>query len=268
MKKILLPTDFSKNAQKAIDYALALFENEECIFYLMHAYHDVPSASANKMTAKEGLIQLVENLQAKTNPKHRFEWILETDSVISLINRTIIEKEVDYVIVGTKGSSAIKEIFMGSVTLSIVKHLINCPLIAVPAEYNHKGIQEMVFITDFKHVFKTSGLAPLIEISILSNATLNIAYIKTMKILSDEQKLNKELLRKALKGTKHLFFKLEPQESVTTTVFELKKENKKIGMVALLNTKHGFLERLFRESVIKNLVIRTQVPLLVLPIVE
>ncbi len=84
-------TDFSKNAQKAIDYAIALFENEECIFYLIHAYHDAPSSSENKKTAGENLKQLAKSLRSKNNPKHGFEWVLESDSVINLTNRTIID---------------------------------------------------------------------------------------------------------------------------------------------------------------------------------
>ena len=38
MKKILLPTDFSKNSWNAICYALELFKTTECLFYLVHTY--------------------------------------------------------------------------------------------------------------------------------------------------------------------------------------------------------------------------------------
>ena len=38
MKKILLPTDFSENSWNAIDFALQLFKNETCTFYLLNTY--------------------------------------------------------------------------------------------------------------------------------------------------------------------------------------------------------------------------------------
>ena len=41
MKNILLPTDFSKNSWNAISYALQLFKNETCKFYLLNAYTPV-----------------------------------------------------------------------------------------------------------------------------------------------------------------------------------------------------------------------------------
>ena len=38
MKNILIPTDFSENAWNAIEYALALFEKEECNINLLNTY--------------------------------------------------------------------------------------------------------------------------------------------------------------------------------------------------------------------------------------
>jgi len=37
-KKILLPTDFSKNAWTAISYAIELYKNDECDFYLLNTF--------------------------------------------------------------------------------------------------------------------------------------------------------------------------------------------------------------------------------------
>ena len=36
MKSILLPTDFSKNSVNAINYAMALFKDVSCDFYLLN----------------------------------------------------------------------------------------------------------------------------------------------------------------------------------------------------------------------------------------
>ena len=38
MKKILVPTDFSDNATNAIRYAVYLYKDVECTFYLLHTY--------------------------------------------------------------------------------------------------------------------------------------------------------------------------------------------------------------------------------------
>ena len=269
MKKILLPTDFSENALRAINYAIHLFKKESCNFYLLHAYHDAPSASTTKSEIEDDLKKLAKNLETNNgNGRHTFEWIVIADTLISALTVTIIDKAIDYVFMGTKGSSALREVFMGSATVGVIKHLDICPIIAVPSEYDYDVPHDIVFANDFKHTFRTPELTPLIGMALLCNATLNVVHIKTEETLNDTQKLNKERLRTALKGTKHQFFEVKLQDSVTDTLYQLEKENKRIGILALLKTKHGFIERLLREAVIKNLSFKTEVPLLVLPEIE
>ena len=38
-KRILLPTDYSKNALNAIRYALDLYKDVRCDFYFLNAFH-------------------------------------------------------------------------------------------------------------------------------------------------------------------------------------------------------------------------------------
>ena len=38
-KRVLLPTDYSKNALNAIRYALELYKNVLCDFYILNAFH-------------------------------------------------------------------------------------------------------------------------------------------------------------------------------------------------------------------------------------
>jgi hypothetical protein len=88
------------------------------------------------------------------------------------------------------------------------------------------------------------------------------------KDFSKEQELNKELLRNALKGTKHHFYEVQGLVSVSNTLYQIEKVNKNIGMMAILRTKHGFFERITHEPVVKNIAFKTTVPLLVLPQID
>ena len=38
MKHILLPTDFSDNSWNAITYAIQLFKDEACVFFILNTY--------------------------------------------------------------------------------------------------------------------------------------------------------------------------------------------------------------------------------------
>jgi len=269
MFNILLPTDFSDNAQKAIDYAIYLFDKEECTFYLLHAYYDVPSASDTKFNSENELKHLVEGIASKNeNPKHHFERVFLTDSVVNALNITIIDKAVDYIFMGTKGASSLRNIFMGSNTVRVIKQLDTCPIVAVPADYDYDLPDEIAFANDFKHTFIAIELVPLINFTQLWNSTLLVVHIRSEKKLSNDQKLNKELLKNALKEVKIRFLEVQMEVSISSTLYRLEKENKKIGMVALLKIKRGFFEKLLREPVIRNISFNTKVPLLVLSKIE
>ncbi|MBQ4914599.1 universal stress protein [Maribacter sp. MMG018] len=266
MKKIIIPTDFSKNAQRAIDYALLLFKNEVCTFYILHAYHSVPSAEKTKTDFQEDLNQLVQKLQSQhTEGKHYFEGVMESDSLLSLTSRTLKEKGGDYIFMGTRGLSKLREIFVGSNTLDLIKYIDNCPIIMVPGDYEYTDLKKLVFATDFKHAYNSTELAPFTDIAKLWDATLNIVHIKTEELLSDTQKTNKELLRNTLKDTRYLFFEVKQRDSVANTLIEIEKTNKSMGMMALLKTEHGFFKKLTRQNIIKSVAFNTEKPLMVLP---
>ena len=266
MKKILISTDFSENAQKAINYAVHLFEKEECTFFILHAYVIVPSDSGNKVDAKQKLEQIVHKLRDTSGTaKHIFIPLLETNTPLSAINTARIDKNVDYLFMGTKGSSALREIFIGSTAVSVIKHVDHCPIVAVPLEYEYDIPKEIVFASDFKKAIKPQELAPLLAIAKLWNSTLDIVHVKVEKVLTDVQKLNKQELRNNLKGIKHQFVEVRIKDSLSKTIQGVAKENNNVAMVAMLKNKHGFFEALVREAVLRNVAFKTEVPLLVLP---
>lgn len=87
MKNILLPTDFSKNAFKAIKYAVELFENEDCSFHLLNtftagAYSMVSFADGHsslmleeitRKNSESELLEIERKLKTKVKyPRHTF----------------------------------------------------------------------------------------------------------------------------------------------------------------------------------------------------
>jgi nucleotide-binding universal stress UspA family protein len=216
MKKIILPTDFSDNAANAIDYAMHLFKEEKCTFYLLHAYHDAPSIPATKLTVEKDLKQLLQRLEKQNNnPKHGFETVIETESVVNLVNRTAIDNGVDYIFMGTKGYSTLHEVFLGSNTVDVIKYLeCACPIVAVPEDYDYDSPEEILFASDFKHRFIAPELVPLVAISKLWDSTVSVVQINTENELSEEQQENKELLKTNLKELMQL-----SSQSASTVIY-------------------------------------------------
>ncbi|MGB5818975.1 MAG: universal stress protein [Saonia sp.] len=269
MKKILLTTDFSDNARNAIHYALSLFEKEASTFYILHAYQMGPSGVGSRADSEQKLEMLMAQLEAiKKNPEHTFETTFIMDGLLSAVGRTIIDKDIDYVFMGTKGSSQIKEIFMGSSTVSIIKNVNSCPIIAVPMTYKIRPLKEIVLVTDFKHFYEKAELMPLLEIVKLSKSMLLVAHINEENELTANQKNGRKLLKNKLEGISHWFHDVEMFSSVSYVAYTLVKENTNIGMIAMLKRRHGFFAKLVREPVIKKIAFKTEVPFLVLPELE
>lgn len=280
MKRILLPTDFSRNSVNAIDYSQFLFEKEMCIFYFLNASQVGPSGLSEKYNkeretrlykitvqeSRQKLNDLVQVIRASnTNLKHSFESLPITDLLLNAIGRNVIDKNIDYIFMGTKGASGINEIFMGSNTVNVIKNINFCPLVTVPEAYDYDIPDEILFATDFEHFYETVELTPLIDIVKLWNSALVVVHINKEKELSEFQIKSKEMLKRKLKGITYRFQDVEMSSSISSIINHLAKQNSNIGMVSLLNRKHGFFRKLIREPVVKKVAFKSLVPFLVLP---
>jgi nucleotide-binding universal stress UspA family protein len=147
MKHIILPTDFSRNAMNASKYALKLFKNERCTFHLVHCYAPLESHhsiyataldwdapdNVNRMNSEQGLEQFSSKLKENgRQPWHFFKTVSSPALLSGEIKQLIRETRAEMIIMGTKGATGLKEIFMGSTTVHIIKSIKNCPVLAIP----------------------------------------------------------------------------------------------------------------------------------------
>src|SRR5690606_35515438 len=118
MKNILIPTDFSDNSHNAIRYALEYFENIAVNFFILHVsqknnpYKTGMSESfpeSSEATVSEGnqssfLAEEIEFCQSHTkNPFHKFHSFQGERLLVESIRKQITEKEIDMIVMGTKG---------------------------------------------------------------------------------------------------------------------------------------------------------------------
>jgi nucleotide-binding universal stress UspA family protein len=279
MKRILLPTDFSANALNAIKYALYILENEECVFYLLNAYQVSPSALTSRInqerqtrlfeiTEEESLTKMEKlmALLAHSNPnsKHTFKTFCKPGDIIQIIYHFVNEFTIDFIFMGTKGSTAAKEIFMGSTTVAVIKNIDYCAVIAVPKKYCYDLPDEILFATDFKRFFEDSEIKPLKQIASLWRTKIRILYVNEAK-LNEIQLNNRQILYDLLKEVTLLEEDtVKHKGSIAKTIMKYSRK-KKIEMVAMVNNKHSFAEKLFREAVIKKVMFKTNIPFLVMP---
>ena len=280
MKRILIPTDFSENAWNAIQYALHLFTNEYCTFYLLNTYTPaIPSSrfmapmvdgvrieDAVRSNSEMGLQKTVEKIKAHfNNSKHRFETISSFNLLVDEVNDVVDTFGVDLIVTGTKGASGMEEVFMGSNTVRIIKNTKKCPVLAIPQYFNFTTPSEMAFATDFNRFYTESELAPLVELAKTFNAAVRIVHVQyKIKALTELQQFNLNMLRKYLSEVEHYVHTVSELNSVSQTL-EIFSKELDIHLLAMLNYRHSYMERMTREPIVKRTAFHTQIPLLVIP---
>lgn len=277
MKRILLPTDFSKNAWNAIDYALQLFAQETCHFLLLHTYTpmilswDALSSSPTQMeiledikeTYDRDLEELLENITSKfQNPKHTYSTLSSFNTLPLEINEINQREPLDLVIMGTQGATGLKRVLFGSNTIHVLKNA-TCPVMAIPSSYSFEKPSEVLFPSDFLVPFQQKQLQPVLEIASQYNARLNILHIKTKGELSEQQLNNKHQLTELFKNEIVLFHEMEAS-SVPEAISEFQFRSK-MDLLVLIKNKHSFFTNLFYKPTIERIGFHLNVPFLMIP---
>ena len=279
MDAILIPTDFSDAAENATRYALGFFSGRPCSFKFLNTYtpsfvHSRVMAVADhanleedimQRRSEEGLEALISDLRER-HPKEPF--IYESLSSFNLLTQEIREQTsehpCDLVVSGTVGSSGLKEIFLGSNTVRILRSVRRCPVLVIPAEARFRQPRKIGFVTDFAWPFSTLQLEQLYKFTRRFSSELEIMHIGYPNALSGSQDLHKRQLLLELNRFEPKLTWMPPQAGKAEIIQEYIR-NSSIDLLVMVRNEHNPIEELLREPVVKRIAFHTSIPFLVLP---
>ncbi|MEP2058839.1 MAG: universal stress protein [Maribacter litoralis] len=276
MTRILLPTDFSENALTAIRYALTLYKDLKCTFFLLNSYMPPVYHTEYLMgsPAQIGLGDIVqqnsqdnlENLKAKlqkefNNPLHTFITHSALNVLSSEVSRTVEAEDIDIVVMGTKGATGAKEILLGTNTVHVIKNS-KCPVLVIPSKFEYEAPEQILFPNDYEVSLDKNSLSQLLKIVNSHVSQVNVMHVYTGDDLTTVQQKNKEKLAQVL--SKNAFFHEVSSNEIIAAINEFQVKQK-INLLVMVQNKHTFLERLFIEPVIKKIGFHVTVPFLVIP---
>jgi nucleotide-binding universal stress UspA family protein len=163
MKRILVPTDFSKPAMIAAEVAADIARKAVSELTFLHVVEEAIGNSMNVegQVATDGywedkiftmkLIERGKKQLAKLAEDPKFEGIkvkqeLRVGSPYHGMNTIISEKKVDLVVMGTAGRSDLEHMIIGSNTEKVVR-LSHCPVLTVHAKPASKEFKDIVYAT-------------------------------------------------------------------------------------------------------------------------
>ncbi|WP_339840083.1 universal stress protein [uncultured Maribacter sp.] len=277
MKNILIPTDFSDNAWNALLYGISFFKKTHCTFHIVHINSVNTNASGETamflspevleetllVESKEKLNELMGKIEhLPLNVKHEFNTLALYGFLTDHIKSQVKEKQIDLIIMGTKGSTGLKSVSIGSNTGDVITK-VHCTVLAVPEKATYHSIKEIGFPSDFQLKYNLKILETLKDILLLKKSALRLLYIslKNEKMSAIQEK-NKALLfehYKDIECTFHLVTGKKIDESIQCFT-----ESRNLDLLVMVAKNLNFLERILFRPTVEKISYHTQVPFLVI----
>ena len=270
MKNFLVPIDFSDTSLNAAKYAIGLTKAiPEARVTLYHVYSRISFATlsskeegSRQKVSEEALRELANKIGAESND--RISVVAEEGSFVENIKDYTLGHYTDMVIMGITGSSKITQVFMGTNTLNVIRH-ISCPVMIIPAQATFTGFKHGVFISDFKDVARTTPFSTLQNIMETFQPELDIVNVDSEHFveLSEEYKIEREAMEDKLGKYNPKFSFLRSfdfLDGINSYV-----ETRNIDIIISVPRKHSFLAQLFKTSHTKRLAYHSTVPIIAIP---
>ena len=142
LHRILVPTDFSKNSDVALSYAVALAEKFGATLFLLYVVQDLALFIPDAVAVAPPIAPPVEQFTAAA--REALERVVQTSNLAGMnvqrevrqgapfyeIIRLAKEKNIDLIVMGTHGHTGLTHVLLGSVTEKVVRKA-PCPVLTV-----------------------------------------------------------------------------------------------------------------------------------------
>lgn len=271
MKTIIVPTDFSDFAEFAANYACEMAIHQDTDVLLLHSYSMRYSNSGSflnyndvlKEASLEFLTKEKERLMKRypalgnTRVKTKLDYY-ELDVAIASLEKTGF---YSIIVMGSKGQSAIKELFIGSQAAKMVEEA-TLPLLIIPGDYSFKKSHDLLFPVDLDEKI-TANDQEKFTIFINDETTIHLYHNYADYTEMDQAKEQRLMDDFRASFSNPVDLKLQ-FNSITISSIEKYAKDIKADFIVTRKKKKSFFNTLFAVSISKELSYHATVPLLVL----
>ena len=267
MKKILVPTDFSLNADKALNYAVQLAKKTGGEILLIHVVDSGEPENAG-ITAEEKMTPVINSIYAQEGVKASLK--IYRGSIINTIAGAVGDCNADLVVMGTIGNSAIKEKIFGSRTAAVIGKS-QVPVLAIPLLAEWKAPSRILAAIN-KFDQEDDTLAPLINLARLFGSAVQVAiftdtdddYVEDYDEHEGKIAVYTEQLKTSFPDVEIHAVHLAGKHFRENLENWISKNN--IDILMMLTHKRNIVESIFNRSMTKKMSYHTEVPLLAIPV--
>ncbi|MEZ4933210.1 MAG: universal stress protein [Saprospiraceae bacterium] len=267
MKRILFPTNFSDHTPEVFKYAAELAYFFKADLVVMHALGQPDPLFKGGIAlehmadiAMDRMILMTKDMPHPFLEKVNLDYVTKIGIAADAILRTVLDDNIDLIVMGMTSKTNSIESNIGSVSLEVLGKA-DCPVLVVPENAQFKGIDNIVFTTNFE-------FRDLAAINYLRNWSKMLnAPVHCLHVVEDRENevvamKNLHILEDTYKGHKKLHFDLisgDLQEEIENFA-----AGKKADFIAMMSHKRSFISRLLERSGVNSIARHTHIPLLVI----
>ena len=280
MKRILLPTDFSPHAEKALEYAIGIARKTRASLCLLHVTESSDSllldnvipaeeiqegmdaTAAQKLTMLKESISSTESIEVHTRIVHG----KITESILVAVE----ELEADLIVMGTLGISGWRDVLLGSKTASLIGQS-SVPIIAIPLEFEGGTPSKILLaIHDANEAGEQLNLfyelAKTFHASITLTSFTDSSYVAPTEYHEEIAELRKA---EAIVKEKTVYLQVDTKQLVGRRFIENVNEfvaTNGFNLIAMTTHERSLLASIISPSLTKKMSYKTKVPLLAMPL--
>ena len=272
MKRILVPTDFSACAANAANVAIELADYYDSKLFFYHNMYLPKGWVTMTATQKEQHDEVLRSV--KNNKVLIKEWedkaiargipvesTYGSGNLIENLKEIVEEKEIDFVVIGSHGTSGKSEYFIGSNTQKAVR-MLNCPVFIVKEDLSDYKINKVVFASGFNENEK-AAFKYFLDFIRPFNPEVHLVAINTSSWFGQPYTLMKDVMEDFKKlctdyPCKTHFFRGWTVDGGIRTFIDLIDAD----LVAVSNQRRRPFKRMFSGSNVEMLVNHAGVPVL------
>jgi len=185
MKRILVPVDFSKEAENAAQVAISIAKKSGGEVFLLHML-ELPETTEFMLTSRLEPMFFIDLAK-----KHFSEFLklpifksvkVHTKilhyRVFNGIKDEVKALNIDLIVMGTRGSTGLAEIIIGSNTEKVVR-CSNVPVLVIKEPHKNFNIKQLVFASDFSLIGQKS-FKKVIDFCNFFGAEIHLLFVNTV----------------------------------------------------------------------------------------
>ena len=276
MNKIICPTDFSKAATNAAEFATIIAQQSGASITLLHVVHlpmlDTTETaivasevlSDQRRQATDKLHGLSHHLSQKYPQGNvQINYLVKDSFLVDEIKHLTEKEGYDMVVLGsTGGGNTLEEILIGSNTAAVIDG-VKCPVLTIPLKAQPTAFQHIVFASNYEKE-DVDALRQVLKFARFFNAQLEIVHVSHDHSDSAHAKANqyREQLTQNLSDSALNFQEVIHKDEVEGMKGYLTEKN--ADLLAIMKKRRGFFHNLFSQSFSEQLTYQSKLPLLII----